>query len=120
MTFSITGAVNCDYCGDVLSESSDSCDECADSSRDEMVFSRFGGGGRCSVMVARSAKPSFYWEKFARSLDGEDPRRFALLGTQQYVDGCEAVGRGPSMMATAIDYSGSKDLRELASYSTDT
>ncbi len=121
MGFSFTALSECDMCGKPLEKSDECCTECDEQPEYEMVFIHISTKETKTIELSLLSDSAFLWEKFARSLDGEDPFPYAWLGDSEYVD--SLVG-SPSFETIedlkyrqmTIDYNGEKDLRELASY----
>lgn len=121
MGFSFTALSECDMCGTPLEQSDERCTTCDEQPEYEMVFIHISTGETKHIELSLLSGSEFLWEKFARSLDGEDPLPYAWLGDIEYV---ESLANSPSFdgiedlkyRQMSIDYRGEKDLRELASY----
>lgn len=121
MGFSFTALAECDMCGEPLSSSDEECDACAEAEVVMMVFRRLQSHETRTIEVSMMVDNDFLWEKFARSLDGEDPLPYVLLGTNDFVESMldsfsvDDITDIKHRQMT-IDYRGEEDLRELASY----
>jgi hypothetical protein len=120
--FSFVGTVECDTCGKPLSDSDETCDRCEASETVVMVFREMNGHDTETAKISLMADHEFLWEKLAMSLDGEDPLKYAWLGSPTQIEvmlgtrNWDTITELP-IRATAIDYNGAKDLRDLANYS---
>jgi len=86
-----------------------------------MIFRHISTNETREITVTLLADNEFLWEKFARSLHGEDPLPYVWIGDRSFVD---RMLESPTVdtiedishRQMTLDYTGEKDLRELASY----
>jgi len=121
VTFTFTSLSECDMCGESLPASDERCELCDGEAQYEMVFKHISTNEIRAITVTPVADNKFLWEKFARSLHGEDPLPYAWLGERSFVD---RMLSSPTVETVAdishkqmtLHYTGEEDLRELASY----
>ncbi|AGM11454.1 hypothetical protein M199_gp212 [Halogranum tailed virus 1] len=119
--FSFTALAECEMCGAPLSSSDEDCENCAEAEDVLLVFRKLNTHETKTLAVSMMADRTFIWEKFAKSLDGEDPLPWVILGLSDTVEGLlEGVMFDDitdlKHNGMTIDYRGEEDLRELASY----
>jgi len=121
MTFTFTSLSDCDMCGESLPASDTMCDLCEGEPTYEMIFRHISTHETRSIEVSLLADNEFLWEKFSRSLHGEDPLAYAWLGEAVVVEGLldapmiDEIG-DIKHKQMSFHYNGEEDLRELASY----
>jgi hypothetical protein len=121
MGLSFTALFECEFCGEPLTSADEDCPLCSDRENQDILFRNIFTDETRSVEVAIAASPCFMWEKFARSLDGEDPIPYAIIGSKSTVDLMlqhSSVGDVSQIKPRQMskDYYGEEDLRELASF----
>ena len=119
--FSFTALAECEMCGAPLSSSDEECTDCEEAEEVLLVFRKLNSHETKTLPISMMADRNFVWEKFAKSLDGEDPLPWVILGlsdtVESMLEGCifEDI-TDIKHNGMTIQYSGEEDLRELASY----
>lgn len=121
MSFDFTALHTCDQCGAALESSDEVCQECVDGEQITMVFRHIVTGELKTVSVVVGTTREHVLETFARSLNGEDPLEWSILGVKEYLNRPLGELDASSEMHLRIiglvaEYSGTEDLRQLASY----
>jgi len=121
VSFDFTALHTCDTCGAAIDSSDEACSACTDAEEITMVFRHLVTEELKTVKVVVGTAREHVLETFARSLDGEDPLEWSILGVKEYLHRPLGELDGSSEMHLSIiglvaEYAGSEDLRQLASY----
>lgn len=81
--FNFTATAECDYCGNLLSSSEESCGECSDDVN-QHIFRRIGTSSKEPQTIMVEATMDYKWQKLKREL-GEDWIAYEWLGPRPSV-----------------------------------